>query len=67
MKHSSKRWRRMKKKTAEDIEQQKKDNVEALATWIEETKQAAKDEEEGDPDRPVLEDMLEAEKAVIRT
>ena len=54
-------------KTPEDLEALKKENEEAMVEWEKARDEEDKAADEDDPERPNLEEMLEAEKAVIRT
>lgn len=54
-------------KTPEDIATLKQENEEAMVQWEKDRDEEDRAADEDDPERPNLEEMLEAEKTVIRT
>lgn len=54
-------------KTPEDVAALKQENEEAMVQWEKDRDEEDRAADEDDPERPNLEEMLEAEKTVIRT
>ena len=54
-------------KTPEEIATMEEENKETMVQWEKDREAEDADADENDPDRPNLEDMLEAERTIIKT